>query len=957
MTNVRTTIEKELDQYYHTPAAIQQVALDYLEAATNGEIDIVDPSNPFMFLLEASAVNTHTGIVKGEAVARQLYPLLATEYSDLYHHMSDVDYLDRFASPGRTVFTVVIPLASFKQHAITNTLSGVKKLTIPRDTQFTVGGYYWYTHTPIDVVMAQNGVVQVYYDLSAKSPLVNNETNILEYTIINNAGIDEIVIRIPVEQIQVSTSSLPVSSSTGFNTTIPYVDSFYYVRAYQKYDSTSDWEEIIVTHSDQVYDAGRTTLRATVTPGVIKLQLPEIYLSTGNVGETIRVDVFTTKGVISVNLADYAPSDFTGKWQDIGNPKNVYITPLININDITVFAMDPAITGRKELSFDDLRDRVIYRGGESRASITFKELSFQLSDRGYTLTKGKDTVTERQYICSRALPVPTGTKVSTPIGVRHGRTVIDTARTDITNSVNNNGIRKTITNRALFKEYNGTVNLVSDVDINRINAMDNDALAIELNNNKYYRTPFIYILDPADDLYSIRAYHISAPKEVTRSFITNNSALSYAVNTKYISVTRIGDTFRVIFEAEGPTGLVNIGAQLMYTDATGKVYIMNAYQQPLTDKTFTITFDLETTLDVSTDKRIEISNFLGQTNIEESAYLDLISNFDIYYFKVDDDEPASLFDSEFDRSIFTNRVVGVTHEVCQIKFGDELTHFHTRARAVIVPPVFAKYTEAVPMTYDKCVYARDSEGVPIWTTNATTGKPEFTVLHHKGDTVLDENGEVVNKHNIGDIILDNAGYPTVEEDERLIWEIEPFLLDAKYYYATSSGAVAYRSSIPDIVLGYLSQDIDSLSGSLMARTELVFQPTASVGSVPVNVDGKETIMMDTALRFNVNYMLEPGAYEDSALRKGLISYTKEVIIETLEKPPFALSELVTKLRTNGGDYIVDVAVENPIGGYNVGILLPENTKFSIVADLVPLSNGTMDIVDAVNVTFVRKVEA
>jgi hypothetical protein len=116
-------------------------------------------------------------------------------------------------------------------------------------------------------------------------------------------------------------------------------------------------------------------------------------------------------------------------------------------------------------------------------------------------------------------------------------------------------------------------------------------------------------------------------------------------------------------------------------------------------------------------------------------------------------------------------------------------------------------------------------------------------------------------------------------------------------------------------------------------------------------------MMDPALTFKVNYMLEPGAYEDAALRKGIITSTKEVIIDSLVRSPFSLSALISKLRSNGGDYIVDVAVENPIGGYNVGILLPENTKFSIVSELTPLSNGTMDIIDAVDVTFTRKVEA
>lgn len=954
MEELRNKIKKELETYYHTPAAIQQVALDYLEAATDGTLDIVDPSSPFMFLLEASAVNTNAAILKGQSVARSLYPLLAVEYGDLYHHMSDVDYLDRFAAPSRTVVTLVIRLDSFKKHAIANPTTGVKKLTIPRDTQFIVGGYYWYTHTPIDVIMALNGVVQVYYDLNNVSPLIDITTNLLDYTIINNAGVEEIIIRVPVEQLQVTTTTLPVSSSTGLNVTMDFENYFYYVRAYQKFNG-GEWMEIRVTHSDQVYDASKVTLRAVVLDNVLKLQLPEIYITAKNVGESIRVDLYSTQGKINVDLADYAPADFSGKWQDIGYPKNPYVIPLTNINDISIFAVEPVVGGRNALSFTELRERVIYRGGDARASITFEELSFQLKDRGYALIRSKDTVTQRQYICSRALPAPTGGNASTSIGVRHGRVAIDVNRVDATTAIINNGVRKTLTDKAIFKDNGSTVVLLSDYEVRKLNQLSGGSLATELNNTRYYNTPFVYVMDPADDLYSIRAYHLNAPKEVTRSFVSSNTDITFTVNTKTVSVYMEGTVFRIVMLAEKQAGVEGLGGFLIHQDRTGRRTYVNGYTTYLDEKYITVTFEIESSLDISVDNQIEFTNMIGQNNASEKVYVDLTSDFEVYYYKQSDTATASMFDSEFDSSNLGFRVVGVTHERCRIKFGDELHRLAARARALLIPPVYLRTSVDVPLLHKKVVYERDANGIPVWTTDPDTNKPIFTVKHNVGDVVTDVNGAVVYQSRVGDLEYDINGNAVILEEERLIWEIEPLLLDARYFYATSSSAMSYLKSIPDTILSYLSQDIDPMIGSMMARTELIFQPTASVGSVPVIVDGTATVIMDTALQFTVNYMLEAGAYEDNALRRNLALSTKTIIARALDKPTLAMSELVTMLKNEGGEYVVDVHVENPIDGYNVATVSPENAKFSIKSEIVPMSNGVLDIVDSVDVTFTRKV--
>src|SRR5574344_786178 len=101
---------RRLDLIGTNPGSIQQVSLELLDQYLKGEQDIVDATNPFMKLLEASAINTASFIISNEVTTRAQYPSCAQTMEDLYLHMSDKDYIDRFASPASTKFTIVVPM-------------------------------------------------------------------------------------------------------------------------------------------------------------------------------------------------------------------------------------------------------------------------------------------------------------------------------------------------------------------------------------------------------------------------------------------------------------------------------------------------------------------------------------------------------------------------------------------------------------------------------------------------------------------------------------------------------------------------------------------------------------------------------------------------------------------------------------------------------------------------------
>ena len=67
------TLVDNLTTYRYNPSGIQRVMLDYLNEITAGEVNVVDPTNPFVFLMESSAVNTSLAITENLINLRKQY--------------------------------------------------------------------------------------------------------------------------------------------------------------------------------------------------------------------------------------------------------------------------------------------------------------------------------------------------------------------------------------------------------------------------------------------------------------------------------------------------------------------------------------------------------------------------------------------------------------------------------------------------------------------------------------------------------------------------------------------------------------------------------------------------------------------------------------------------------------------------------------------------------------------
>src|SRR5574343_1415585 len=228
MTTTSIDIRDKMEELRANPGAMQRFILARVDNDTDGVITLVDPSNPFVFLTEAAAAVGSAVMISNEINVRKQYGPLAQTEEELYLHMSDVDYVDRFATPARTEFLILIGKEELYAKAVSTGVGGVRKLTIPRNTEVTISDYKFTMQYPIDLRIMSHGGLQVVYDTTRLSPLQSLESNIVEWSVVEINTTEFISIKVPMYQFQIQTTYEKLSAATGFSQTIEYSDMYYY---------------------------------------------------------------------------------------------------------------------------------------------------------------------------------------------------------------------------------------------------------------------------------------------------------------------------------------------------------------------------------------------------------------------------------------------------------------------------------------------------------------------------------------------------------------------------------------------------------------------------------------------------------------------------------------------------------------------------------------------------------
>lgn len=958
----------QITLYKYNPSAIQRVVLDNLYQATQGQADIVDPTNPFVFLLEASCVNTALAIQESLNNLQKQYPKLAQNFSDLYLHMSDMDYLGLFSSPSQTDFTWKIQLNTLIANLQDSPSQGCKKAVIPRNTYVTVGAYSFSLNYPIEIRQYYNGYIEVIYDGSILSPLQQLSTNVIPYSVLTDADNTQwLMFTVPMMQFNVQTTTYTVQASTILNQKMAYSNEFYYARAfYQNSTNAPGWTEISTTYTQQVYDAKTPTISFTVdkTNSELELFLPPVYVDSGLISGQIRIDLYTTLGQLSVNLSNYQISSFvtTLYSTDPVNDINEYSSVLPNVSYVA-YSANTVVGGSNGTSFDELRQNVIDNStGSVQIPITNVQLASQANLLGFQIVKNADYITNRIFQATAALPAPSNPNLITPAAISLNTLYITPAALQSSSSVINNLNQSTIPSNTIFVENNGILSIYSKNNLYSLLSQSPLAITQQVNSSDFLYNPFYYVLDYSENEFSLRAYDLDDPSTSLINFIEQNQTLSLIVNTGNIQIrkTPAGYTVTVTTSSGALYQALNdnyVQAQLSFIPIgeTTRAYVNAtlAGKTPTGERIFE--FDLNTSYSISTSDGIELTNFFMFNTMPMTVMASLVLTADIFYCttSITTQYVPSKADAYLGKFLLPQNTAVITHEQVDITLGYSLSNLWRQSLVNQLATVYQTYSNTVVQTYVNDVYATDATTGSIFTVDEATNTISYNIIHHAGDPVLDSNNQPVYRYRSGDIVLDSFGNPVISSAATTQYACDLLLVDGKYFFATDPAYRAYQSEIRNVLVTWITQTLDTLKNQLLEQTEIYFYPEKATSNITVNLDVNTTAVIAARQSFIVDIYLTSTAYADNNLREQYQFNTILTIGQQLKNNTVSIDAMIQALRAVYDSNVISFNVKG-LGGannYDTVTIANLNESLSLNKVLSVQEDGTITVKEDVTINF------
>jgi hypothetical protein len=949
-TSTTKLLLEKINQYNTNPSSIQQGILDCLKTVLNGD-DIVDPTSPFIFLMEAAATATAAAIIKSESVSRELYPRLALTEEELYHHISDKEFFNMFSKPSVSTINVLFPFDVLQAEAITlNNAINVKTVIVPKDTIFTVNNISLCSIYPIYINILEHDVVQVIYVNNEINTFLPLKSNLLKFNVVSYGGNKYLQVTIPVLQLNSISKIYALNSLTSFTQTIEFKDSFCYVKAYISKDK--EWVEILTTHSHKVYDITKPTLKLKVIDNLLTINLPDIYQTKKSANYSLRVDVYTTLGDLDIDLSQINSNNFSVKWidYDIYNKTN---NPINKILDVIISSNDRLTGGSNSLSLEEKRERIIYRIDGFTSPIRLTDLKIDLEQKGYVFQKLIDSVTDRVFIASKNLPSRVIDGLSTSPLITNLAVTIDGELGKVGSQyrkslLTHNDFRITVTPEAIYELVDNNTRLLTDSELTALKTLTGQQLCTKLNENKYFYSPFYYVIDFSQQYLTSAVYSLS-PKVIANNYMDSNPKRNYNVRTINYTINLINDEYILELVASKTADITDLNCQITFFDkANGRSFYINGVAS-IFNSEVTFQFKFKTNFNINLLNEIEILN-LQSNAVETAVNVNLTDKFNVIYYLNSSDDLKTNFDNIY----FPNstNVVSIIYETLDISFGKKIEGLYCPVKDILVAGEFVKYTTDVYATYNEIIYETNSLGRVY--TIGLDGSVNFVIKHNIGDPILDGNGDNITIHRQGDFVLDTVGelIPVTGYMNGIKYILGVTVIDSKYLFATAKETKEYTDSIPLIIDDYINKELLTQRDELAERTELYYKPKGESSKLLVLIGDKDKLLVPSTISFKITYYLSYEGLNNEEILATIKRLTKILLSKHISKKTISVAELTAEL--------MQLKVEQ-VKGFSIDEFLPDNLPivtvvdsgktFSIDKELVVIPDSSLDVVDKVDIQF------
>lgn len=970
MPDTKTWMAK-LDQLAANPGDIQSLGLQQTVEVRDSSIDIAEPTNPFIQLMEASSVNTAAAIASYEALTRRQYGALSQTYDDLYVHMSDVDYLNRFAVPSGATFFLLLETEELLASMVDTGVNDIKQLIIPRFTAITVNETTFTLQYAIKLRQMAHGGLQIIYDGSQPSPIEALASNIVQWDAVTLSGpsgpIEFVRLWLPMRQFAIKSQTAKISYAGSLIQTYTYPDQFYYARAYS-IATNGAVTEILTTHTAQTFDPTKPTLVLKDLGGALQVSLPQIYLTNRTVGGEIRVDIYTTKGELALGLGAYAPNSFGIDWNGATPAETPYVAPLTTFKTMTLYSQETTAGGANAMPFSALREQVLMNNfGPVVLPITPSQLSQSLTTLGYQPVIDVDNVTDRVVLATRMLPAPANGLTTAGAGMSIETLVTTFNALAQAATVMDNGERLTILPTTLFSLANGQLTMVPDTAVANLKALATDALVRTINAGNYMYTPLHYVLDSTDNLFALRPYYLDAPQVNSVQFVMMNESVGITVGRESVytqdkELIRTETGYRLRVQCQSSDGWKalddgDVFCQLAFIPANEKTYAyLNGTLIGTVNNERVFEFDLGTNYDVDEKDNLTLTTFQMYDDNERQHGVPLTDDFDLFWVArgvSDTQTPTTQIDLDLGKQLLPEGVIGISRERINLTLGTSMDGLWHRSRSVAGSADYQKYAADVMQVYDANVYQRDPVTGNIDITLNEDNSLNFTLLHAKDDPVLDGEGQPVVLHRAGDTVLDSNGQPIVVSTGSLERQVDLLMVEGVYFFVTETDAAAYAKAIAATLVTWLTQDLASMAVKLLEKTSLYLYPKSTVGDLVVLVKEGQSVIVPAAQTFNVRFDLNRTAWRDETNRAPLTAAAITALSNGLKNKTVAMKDISAALALSVGSDVVGFEVDGLGGDLNLATMtvIDDSKRLAIRKLAVIEADGTIGVTDGVGVTF------
>lgn len=975
---INTNFKLAIDSLQADPMACASLCLRVLEESSGGAVRIIDPSNSFAFMLETAVVLYTNSLDRQTASLAKQYSSNARNWDDLMRHMSDKDYEGIFSTPGQAPIMFFLDKEEIMNKAIpVNDGSGDRKLTISRNSQIISSGVKLTLLYPIDIVVTNFGTITVKYDVLNKNPLQNIPDLVIPTELRKSNRSTYLYFEIPINQIEISSVTSSITATQGLKRTVRFSDKFYYLRAFMRNDNDTSWTEIIVKHNPMVLNNDLVTLVVKVdqTNQTVMVEIPQVYKNLNMIKDNLRIDVYTTQGEISVPLFNIDDSFFKASWQDHETIyPNKFSAPMSTFNNFKIASDGYATGGTNGLNFSQVKTKVITRSTVTEGKpISNNQINKQLRDNGFSLTTTLDNLTDREFLASKELTLPTSVE-TTSIGsltTTHATTVDALLKNKY--STRNNGNQITTLPSTLFELVDGKLTLVSDDEMHSLvlqTTTNVDAVVNVINTRKFFYCPYFMVHKFEDDQYTVKPYRLDKPKILTKSIENENNLLGFNSNivSYLIQVDKDYSGYSILIQINPSDTLRelpidDLKLQMRIADENDRYFYWfnGELVTPIDLKTgkpteglYIYKFSLPTDWAITENEEILIGDFKIPFKLTGNADIFTVIRKEglgvNYRTEMDNRINARLFD---DWTISNSSdYYTLIQERVNIELGRHLKYLWRRYRPVLEETKYEVHQKDVLATYEKTEYALDPWKNPDF--EIVDDQLVYKILHYKGEPVLDENGLQRILHHAGDVVLDKNGNPKpINGLYGVMRHYDLVLLDGKYYFTNHVKTIDYRESVKDEIDSWLDS-IKTINGELLERTTLFVHPKITEGNVRMLLDGGVEAYMPSAQSLSVVYTVDERVNNNTEVTDDIKRSTVEIIQRRLSKhSTISLSDINKDLKDAMGDWVIGVTIDGFLKGqYETTTVLDSSIALSIPKRLAITSNLELVVENDIDINFI-----